>query len=92
MVLLGVVIGSKKGFCRHISSKSKTREKVDSLLNGVGYLVTKNMEKSGVFNAFFTLIFTGKTTLLKTHVPKTSVKVWSKKNLPSVKNNQVKEH
>lgn len=45
------VMGSKKGFCRHINSKRKTGEKLGSLLNGVGDLVTKNMKKAGVLNA-----------------------------------------
>ena len=78
-------MGSKKGFCRHINSKRKTREKVGSVLNGVGDLVATNIEKAGVLNAFFTLVFTGKTTLQESQVPENSGKVWSKEDLPSVR-------
>ena len=38
------------------------------LLNGTGDLVTKDMEKAKVLNAFFTLIFTGNTGLLQSQV------------------------
>lgn len=57
------VKGSKNGFYKYISSKRKVRENVSLLLNGAGDLVTKDMEKAKVFNAFFTSVFTGKTGL-----------------------------
>lgn len=67
------------------------KEKLGSVLNGVGELVTPNMEKAGVLSGFFTLVLTGKNTLQESHVPKTSQKAWSKEDLPSLKVNQVKE-
>lgn len=44
-------MGSKMGFYRHINSKRKARENVGSVLNGVGDLVTMNVEKAAVLNA-----------------------------------------
>lgn len=85
------VMNSKKVFCRPINSKRKTREKVESVLNGVGDLVTTNMHRTGVLNAFFTLVFTSKTTLQESQVPETNAKVWSKEYLPFMKDNKVKE-
>lgn len=57
------VKGSKNGFCKYINSKRKVKENVSLLLNGARDLVTKDMEKAKVFNAFFTSVFTGKTGL-----------------------------
>lgn len=34
------VKGNKKGFCKRINGKSKTRKNMDSLLNGAGDLET----------------------------------------------------
>ena len=58
--LLWDVKGSKKGFYGYISSKRKMRENVSPLLNGMGDLVTKTMNKAKILNAFSTLVFTGK--------------------------------
>lgn len=58
-----VVQGNKKGFCKCISSRRKTWKNVDLLLNGSGGLLTKDMEKADVFNAFFASFFTDKTGL-----------------------------
>lgn len=42
-------------------------------------------------SALLALIFTGKTSLAESHVPKTSGKVWHKKHLQAMEKNQVKE-
>lgn len=57
------VKGNNNGFYKYINSKRKVREIVGLLLDGAGDLVTKDMEKAKVFNAFFTSVFTGKTGL-----------------------------
>lgn len=44
----------KRGFCKNIGDKRKVRENVDMLLNEAGTLVTKNIEKVEVLNAFTT--------------------------------------
>lgn len=42
------------------------------LVNARGDLVTKDREKSEVLNVFFILVFTGKTALQESPVPKTN--------------------
>lgn len=48
---------------------------MDLLLNGTGDLVTQDMEKAEVLNAFFALVFTGKTSLQESEAPG-SVNTW----------------
>ena len=71
---------NKKGFYKYINSKRKTRKNVGLLLNGAGDLVTKDMEKAEVFNAFFASFFTDKTGLQESWGPQSNRKVWSKKH------------
>lgn len=49
------------------------------------------MEKAEVLSALFSFIFTGKTSLQEFQVLETR-EVWSKKVLPWVKQDQVKDH
>ena len=63
--------GNKKIFCRHTSSKRKTRENVGLLLNRAGALVTKSMEKAQVLKGFFTSVFTDKIGLQESLPPET---------------------
>lgn len=55
-------------------------------------LVTKDVEKVKVLNVFFMLVFTGKVCLQETQDPETSGKVWSEEDLPSLEEDQVREH
>jgi len=50
--------GNKKSFSKFISRKRKTRENTGLVLNEAGGLVTKDMEKVKVVNAFFPWVFT----------------------------------
>lgn len=75
--------GDKKGFCKYVHSKRKTRGNVGLLLNGAVDLVTKGMEKAEVPSAFFALVFTNKTSLQQSQNPETRGEVWSKEDLPS---------
>ena len=52
------VKGNKKNFSRYISRKRRSRENMGLVPNGTGDLVTKDMEKVKVLNAFFPLVFT----------------------------------
>lgn len=76
------VKANRKVFYRYISRKRKTRANLRLLMNEAGDLVIKDMEKAKIQNAFFTLGFTGQTTLLHSQVPETNGKVRSKEDLP----------
>ncbi|CAM5087143.1 unnamed protein product [Natator depressus] len=65
------VKGNKKGFYRYVSNKKKIRESVGPLLNGGGNLVTDDVEKAEVLNAFFASVFIDKgsfRTAVETYV------------------------
>ncbi|KFZ57322.1 hypothetical protein N321_09184, partial [Antrostomus carolinensis] len=49
---------NKKDFFKYINNKRQTRGNVGSLLNEVGALVTGDVEKAKILNAFFTSVFT----------------------------------
>lgn len=84
--------GNKKGFYRSISSKKKTRENLGLLLNGAGDWVMEDIKKAKVFEASFPQSSTGETSFQEAQVPETSMKVQSKKDLPSMEENQLREH
>lgn len=54
--------------------------------------MTKDVEKPKVLNATFTSAFTRKTTLQESQASETRGQVWSKKDLPLVEEDQVREH
>lgn len=49
-------------------------------------------EKAKVLNAFFISFVTAKTGLQEPQAPKTKGRVWSKQDLPSVEEDQPREH
>lgn len=53
---------------------------------GMGF--GKDRKNSEVLSDFFALVFTGKICLQESRVTKTSGKVWSKKNVPLVEEDQ----
>lgn len=53
---------NEKGFFKNISSKKKTRETVDPLLNETDVLVKKDTQKVKLQNAFFASVFTAKAS------------------------------
>lgn len=57
-----------------------------------GELVTKDMEKAEVFNAFFASFFTDKTGLQESWGFQGKRKIWNRKYSPSVEKVQVWEH
>lgn len=87
--------GNKKGFCNHISSKSKTRENFSLLLNEMVDLLTKDMKKYEVVKVFFTLVFTHKIQFPH-HESQAFETCWKKSrknnNFPLLEEDQVKEH
>lgn len=57
---------------------------MDLLLNGVGDLVIRGVEKTEEFHAFFTLVFTSKACLQELQVSEANGTIWSKEGLLSV--------
>ena len=55
-----MALEGKKMFLQ-IYQQQKVRKNVGLTLNGAGELVTKDMEKVKIFNAFLGSVFTGKT-------------------------------
>lgn len=61
--LVRSVKNKRKVFCKYIDGKMRVRENVGSLLNERGDWVTHNTENAEILNAFFTSVFTSKTSL-----------------------------
>ncbi|GAB0175927.1 mitochondrial enolase superfamily member 1 [Grus japonensis] len=83
---------NKKGFFKYISSKRRTRENVDPLLNEVSALVTKDPGKAELLNAFFASVFTAKASPQESQMLEVKEKVWRKEDLPLVEDDQIREH
>ncbi|PKU40159.1 rna-directed dna polymerase from mobile element jockey-like [Limosa lapponica baueri] len=77
---------NKKCFLKYISSKRKTRENVDPLLNEVGALVMEDAEKVELLNAFFPSVFTAIQIL------EVRERLWRKEDFPLVKDDWVRDH
>ena len=50
------------------------------------------MEKAEVLKALFGSVSTSKTSLQESQAPETRGKVWNKKDLPMVEEDQVRQH
>ncbi|CAM5177833.1 unnamed protein product [Eretmochelys imbricata] len=75
------VKSNKKGFFRYVSNKKKVKESVGPLLNEGGNLVTEDVEKAKVLNAFFASVFTNKVSSQTAALGSTA---WGRGDQPSV--------
>ncbi|CAM4604369.1 unnamed protein product [Caretta caretta] len=83
------VKSNKKGFFRYVSNKKKVKESVGPLLNEGGNLVTKDVEKANVLNAFFAFVFTNKVSSQTTALGNTA---WGGDDQPSVEKEVVRDY
>lgn len=67
-------------------------EKADPLLNGLGGLLSKDTEKDEMLKSSLLMVFSGSTHLQKSEASETSGKVWSKKDLPFMDEDLVREY
>lgn len=72
----------KKGLCKYINSKRKTRGNLNPMLKSEEELLTKGMEKIKILSAFFASDFTGKTSLQESQTLETRRKSGARKNYP----------
>ncbi|CAM4545620.1 unnamed protein product [Lepidochelys olivacea] len=83
------VKSNKKGFFRYVSNKKKVKESVGPLLNEGGNLVTEDVEKANVLNAFFASVFTNKVSSQTTALGSTA---WGEGDQPSVEKEVVQDY
>ncbi|CAM4659528.1 unnamed protein product [Caretta caretta] len=83
------VKSNKKGFFRYVGNKKKAKESVGPLLNEGGNLVTEDVEKANVLNAFFASVFTNKVSSQTTALGSTA---WGGGGQPSVKEEVVRDY
>ncbi|CAM4668918.1 unnamed protein product [Lepidochelys kempii] len=83
------VKSNKKGFFRYVSNEKKVKENVGPLLNEGGNLVTEDVEKANVLNAFFASVFTNEVSSQTTALGSTA---WGGGNQPSVEKEVVRHY
>ncbi|CAM5145543.1 unnamed protein product [Natator depressus] len=83
------VKSNKKGFFRYVSNKKKVKKSVGPLLNEGGNLVTEDVEKANVLNAFFASVFMNKVSSQTTALGSTA---WEGGGQPSVKEEVIRDY
>ncbi|CAM4713200.1 unnamed protein product [Lepidochelys kempii] len=83
------VKSNKKGFFRYVNNKKKVKESVGPLLNEGGNLVTEDVEKANVLNAFFASVFTNKVRSQTTALGSTA---WGGGDQPPVEKEVVRDY
>ncbi|CAM5088467.1 unnamed protein product [Eretmochelys imbricata] len=76
------VKSNKKGFFKYVGNKKKAKESVCPLLNEGGNLVTEDVEKANVLNAFFASVCTNKVC---SRIAALGSTAWGGGGQPSVK-------
>ncbi|CAM5114317.1 unnamed protein product [Natator depressus] len=82
------VKSNKKGFFRYVGNKKKAKESVGPLLNEGGNLVTEDVEKANVLNAFFASVFTNKVSSQTA----LGITEWGRDGQPSVEIEVVRDY
>ena len=80
LILVRKIKDYKKGFCKYVNSKRKTRENVGLLLNEVDALVTEDTEKAELLSTFFTSVIIAKTAPWEFWTLQTRERVWGKED------------
>ncbi|CAM4675942.1 unnamed protein product [Lepidochelys kempii] len=83
------VKSNKKGFFRYVGNKKKGKESVGPLRNEGGNLVTEDVEKANVLNAFFASVFTNKVSSQTAALGNTP---WGVGGQPSVEKEVVRDY
>ncbi|CAM5102191.1 unnamed protein product [Natator depressus] len=83
------VKSNKKGFFRYVGNKKKAKESVGPLLNEGGNLVTEDVEKANVLNAFFPSVFTNKVS---SQTAALGITKWGRDGQPSVEIEVVRDY
>ncbi|XP_074791647.1 small cell adhesion glycoprotein [Natator depressus] len=83
------VKSNKKGFFRYVGNKKKAKESVGPLLNEGGNLVTEDVEKANVLNAFFASVFTNKVS---SQTAALGITAWGVDGQPSVEKEVVRDY
>ncbi|CAM4599489.1 unnamed protein product [Lepidochelys kempii] len=83
------VKSNKKGFFRYVGNKKKAKECVGPLLNEGGNLVTEDVEKANVLNAFFASVFTNKVS---SQTAALGITKWGRDGQPSVEIEVVRDY
>ncbi|CAM4690923.1 unnamed protein product [Lepidochelys kempii] len=83
------VKSNKKCFFRYVGNKKKAKESVGPLLNEGGNLVTEDVEKANVLNAFFASVFTNKVS---SQTAALGITKWGRDGQPSVEIEVVRDY
>ncbi|CAM4601352.1 unnamed protein product [Lepidochelys olivacea] len=83
------VKSNKKGFFRYVGNKKKAKESVGPLLNEGGNLVTEDVEKANILNAFFASVFTNKVS---SQTAALGITKWGRDGQPSVEIEVVRDY
>ncbi|CAM4334724.1 unnamed protein product [Caretta caretta] len=83
------VKSNKKGFFRYVSNKKKVKESVGPSPNEGGNLVTDDVEKANLLNAFFTSAFMNNISFQTIALGSTA---WGRGDQPSVKKEVVRDY
>jgi len=55
--LASTVKDNKRGFFKHVNSRRRIRDDIGLLLDEVGHLTNRDVDKAEMFNVFFTSVF-----------------------------------